>query len=84
VKPIAGTSSCQAAHAGYVLSGRMRIVMDDGTEGEMGPGDFFVIPPGHDAWTVGNEACVAFDFTGATSYAQATAGAGAGASRAPH
>ncbi|HEX9289508.1 MAG TPA: cupin domain-containing protein, partial [Anaeromyxobacteraceae bacterium] len=58
VKPIAGTESCQAAHSGYVLSGRMHIVMDDGTEADMGPGDYAVIPPGHDAWTVGNETCV--------------------------
>ncbi len=36
VKPLAGTDSCQAAHLGYVLSGRMHVVMDDGTEGECG------------------------------------------------
>ena len=62
VKPIAGTDSCQAAHAGYVVSGRMHVVMDDGTEGDAGPGDAVVISPGHDAWTVGNEACVLIDF----------------------
>src|SRR5687768_13914766 len=50
VKPIAGTDSCQAAHTGYVLSGRMHMIMDDGTEGEAGPGDAFVAAPGHDAW----------------------------------
>jgi hypothetical protein len=33
VKPIAGTSSCEAAHLGYIVSGRMRVAMDDGTEG---------------------------------------------------
>jgi quercetin dioxygenase-like cupin family protein len=53
VKPIAGTSSCEVAHTGYVVSGRLRVVMDDGSEGDAGPGDAFVIPPGHDAWTVG-------------------------------
>jgi uncharacterized cupin superfamily protein len=62
VKPIAGTASCQAAHAGYVLSGRMKIVADDGKEAEVAPGDVFTIPPGHDAWTVGSEACVMIDF----------------------
>jgi hypothetical protein len=31
VKPIAGTASCQAAHTGYVLEGRMVVKMDDGT-----------------------------------------------------
>jgi hypothetical protein len=60
VKPIAGTNSCEVHHNGYVESGRMHIVMDDGSEFDMGPGDVFVCPPGHDAWTVGNEPCIAF------------------------
>src|SRR5947199_3935892 len=47
VKPIAGTASCQASHMGYVISGHMKIVMDDGEEAEFGPGDFMVCPPGH-------------------------------------
>ena len=42
--------------------------MDDGTEGEAGPGDIAVIPPGHNAWVVGNEPCVMIDFTGAKDY----------------
>ena len=70
VKPIAGTRSCEAAHSGYVLSGRMRIVMDDGQEAEIGPGDYAVIPPGHDAWTVGDETCVIVDFAGMEQYAR--------------
>ena len=70
VKPIAKTDSCQAAHAGYVLSGRMRVVMDDGTAEDFGPGDVMVCPPGHDAWTVGDEACVVIDWTGFTEYAK--------------
>lgn len=70
VKPIAGTASCQAAHTGYVLSGRMHVVMDDGQEAEAGPGEAVAIEPGHDAWTVGNETCVMLDFTGLTDYAK--------------
>src|ERR1700676_2273473 len=50
VKPIAKTDSCQAAHMGYFISGRMKVVMDDGEQAEFGPGDFMVCPPGHDAW----------------------------------
>jgi uncharacterized cupin superfamily protein len=61
VKPIAQTASCEFAHLGYVLSGRMRIVMDDGSEGEIGPGDVFSIPPGHDAHVIGDEPCVMID-----------------------
>ena len=58
LKPIAKTDSCQAAHMAYFVSGRMKVVMDDGEEMEYGPGDFGVMPPGHDAWTVGDEPCV--------------------------
>ncbi len=70
VKPIAGTESCQAAHLGYMVAGRMHIVMDDGTETELGPGSAVAIPAGHDAWIVGNEPCVFIDFMGAEHYAK--------------
>ena len=70
VKPIAQTDSCQAAHMGYVISGRMVVVMDDGTKFEFGPGDAMSIPPGHDAWVVGNENCVVVDFVGFENYAK--------------
>lgn len=73
VQPIAGTKSCQASHFGYCLSGRMVVVMDDGTRAEMGPGDVVDIPAGHDAWVVGNEPCVMLDFAGMANYAQANA-----------
>jgi hypothetical protein len=70
VKPIVGGTSCMVHHNGWIESGRMHIRMDDGTETEVGPGDVFVCPPGHDAWIVGNEACVAYDFSGAAVYAR--------------
>ena len=70
VQPIAGTDSCQAAHVGYFVSGRMKVVMDDGEEMEFVPGDFAVIPAGHDAWIVGDEACVVIDWQGFADYAK--------------
>ena len=70
VKPIAGTDSCQAPHAGYVISGRMHVKMDDGAEIDLGPGDGFVISPGHDAWIVGDAPCVALDWSGMADYAK--------------
>jgi len=70
VKPIVQTASCQAPHLGYFVSGRMRVVMDDGAEEEFGPGAFSVIPPGHDAWVVGNEPCVVIDWQGFGDYAK--------------
>lgn len=70
VKPIAGTDSCQASHTGYVISGRMKVVMDDGEEAEFVSGDYMVVPPGHDAWIVGDEACVVIDWQGLADYAK--------------
>jgi cupin domain len=70
VKPIAGTDSCQVSHFGYCLSGRMKIYMDDGSEIEIGPGDAFAIPPGHDAEVMGDEACVNLDFGEIEEYAK--------------
>jgi uncharacterized RmlC-like cupin family protein len=70
VKPIAGTDSCQVSHLGYVLSGRMKVYMDDGSEFEVGPGDVMAIPPGHDAEIVGDEPCVSLDFGEFGEYAK--------------
>lgn len=70
VKPIAGTDSCQASHMGYVVSGRMKVVMDDGEEAEFVPGDYMVVPPGHDAWIVGDDTCVMIDWQGLADYAK--------------
>lgn len=70
VKPIAKTESCQAPHVGYVISGHLHGVMDDGTEMDVGPGDFYSIPPGHDAWVVGNEPYVGLDVTGSAKWAR--------------
>jgi len=67
VKPIAGTDSCQVPHTGYHVSGRMRVRMDDGTEEEVGPGEAYVIPPGHDAWVVGDEPVVTVDMSRVTA-----------------
>jgi uncharacterized cupin superfamily protein len=61
VKPIAETESCEFDHLGYVLSGRMRVTMDDGSQAEIGPGDVFAIPAGHDAEVIGDEPCVMVD-----------------------
>lgn len=55
VKPIVGTDSCMVHHTGICLSGRLVVQHDDGGTLEIGPGDVFVIPPGHDAWVEGDE-----------------------------
>ena len=61
MKPIAGTESCEFPHFLYVISGRMRVLMDDGSEVELRPGDVASIPPGHDAEVLGDEPCVTVD-----------------------
>jgi quercetin dioxygenase-like cupin family protein len=60
---------CQVEHVGLVVSGRAAVLMDDGTELVMGPGDLFHVPPGHDSWVVGDEAYVSLHFLGAEGYA---------------
>lgn len=64
-----GAKSCQVEHVVLVVSGRMAIVMDDGTEVEVGPGDVCAIPPGHDAWVLGDEPYVSLHFHGTEEYA---------------
>jgi quercetin dioxygenase-like cupin family protein len=69
IGPIAGTETCQVSHLGYVVSGRGVVVSDDGSEIQFGPGEVVSIPPGHDGWTVGDEAVVFVDFAGMSNYA---------------
>jgi quercetin dioxygenase-like cupin family protein len=70
VKPIVKTNSCEAPHTSVIIFGKLKVRMDDGTEAEGGSGDVAVIPPGHNAWVVGDEPCGMIDFTGAKDYAK--------------
>lgn len=56
-------------HVGLVLSGRIMIAMDDGTECEAGAGDLFYVPPGHDSWVIGDEPYVSLHLIDAEDYA---------------
>ena len=67
IKPVVGTDSCQARHVGTVASGRLHVVHEDGSEGDAGPGDVYVIEPGHDAWVIGDEPVVAYEFESKTA-----------------
>ncbi|WP_020522881.1 cupin domain-containing protein [Catelliglobosispora koreensis] len=69
VKPIVKTELCEFSHLGYVVSGRMRVTMKDGTELEMSEGEAAAIPPGHDAEVVGDEPVVFLDFGEIDEYA---------------
>jgi len=70
VKPIAGTELCEAPHFQYHIAGRLHVVMANGAEFDLNPGDVAKLPSGHDAWVVGNEPVVAIDWAGATHYAE--------------
>lgn len=70
VKPVAGTELCQAPHQQYQVSGQIHVVMQDGTELDILPGQVVSIPPGHDAWVVGDEPVVVIDWQGASVWAK--------------
>jgi hypothetical protein len=70
IKPVVGTDSCQVRHVGTVASGRLHVVHEDGSEAEAVPGAVYVIEPGHDAWVVGDEPFVGFEFESAETYAK--------------
>jgi hypothetical protein len=63
VGPIAGTDSCHVHHVGYLMSGRLHVMAEDGGEAEIRPGEAYDIQPGHDGWVVGDEAVVAVEFS---------------------
>ena len=69
VGPLVGGDACQNRHVGYVMSGHLHVVTDDGTELDVGPGDAYEIPPGHDAWVVGDETWDTVEFTSARMFA---------------
>jgi len=65
MRPVVKTETCEIRHIGYVLSGRMGFLMDDGTKLEVGPGDAFDVHPGHDTWTIGESPALFVDLIGA-------------------
>ena len=67
IKPIVGGESCQAHHLGVIVSGTMHVVHSDGTESDIPTGAAYVIEPGHDAWVVGDEPVVAYEFDSSTA-----------------
>jgi hypothetical protein len=73
VKPVVGTDSCQVRHVGLVQTGRMAVRHEDGSEVEIEAGSAYVIEPGHEAWVVGDERVVAYEFepSAAEEYAKA-------------
>jgi class 3 adenylate cyclase len=69
VKPIAGTDWCEYHHLGLMLEGVLHYITPEGLEMEVGPGMLYEILPSHDAWVVGDQAVVQFDFAGMRTFA---------------
>jgi class 3 adenylate cyclase len=69
VRPLVGTERCEFHHVSFQVSGRCMFEDRDGTQIEVGPGDVFDVPPGHDSWVVGDEPCVTIDFQGIADWA---------------
>jgi mannose-6-phosphate isomerase-like protein (cupin superfamily) len=67
IKPVVGTDSCQMHHVGVILSGTMHVAHADGSEQDIGAGQAYVIEPGHDAWVVGEEPVVGYEFDSRTA-----------------
>jgi hypothetical protein len=70
IMPLAKTKSCEAPHFQYHVSGRLMVLMDDGTQLECRPGDVSLLPVGHDAYVVGEKPAVVVDFQGMVDYAK--------------
>jgi hypothetical protein len=62
IKPQVDFESCPLHHREYVIAGRIRYVMDDGTTVEARAGDHLLIDPGHQAEVLGDEDCVLLDW----------------------
>ena len=59
---------CEAHHVGVNLSGHQGFRLRDGTSLEIGPGEVYDIPPGHDGFTVGDEPVVAIEWSGPRTF----------------
>jgi class 3 adenylate cyclase len=64
VQPAVGTAWCEVHHLHVVLAGRFAVRMVDGEFAEFAEGDVCDIPPGHDAWVVGDEPADILDVSG--------------------
>ena len=61
--PIVGTTWCENHHLGYALSGTLAVITEAGERLDIRGRDVYEIPPGHDAWVVGDEPFVTVEWT---------------------
>ena len=70
IKPVVKTDSCQSNHVGYCVAGTLQVQLTSGETATITAGDTYTIPPGHDAWVVGDDQYVAIEFLSAATYAK--------------
>lgn len=68
LKDYAGTASCELPHVALVQSGTLAVRMDDGSEEHFSKDDVMLLPPGHDAWCVGDAPAVFVEFSAGGDY----------------
>jgi len=68
LKSDAGTASCELPHVALVLGGTLRVVLDDGSTEDFSAGDIMLLPPGHDAWAVGDQPARFVEFSRGNDY----------------
>ncbi|MGE0219799.1 cupin domain-containing protein [Mycolicibacterium sp.] len=68
LKEYAGTDLCELPHVALVVAGTLAVRMADDTEESFTAGDVMLLPPGHDAWTVGDTACTFVEFSRGNDY----------------
>jgi hypothetical protein len=68
LKDYAGTELCQLPHVAVVTGGALGVRMADGSEEVFSAGDVMLLPPGHDAWSVGDQACTFIEFSRGNDY----------------
>ena len=64
IRPLVGTEWCEVHHVGVMVSGHQGVLLRDGTEFALRPGDVMDLPAGHDAWVIGDEPVVTIGWTG--------------------
>lgn len=68
LKAYAGTAQCELPHVAVVTAGTLRVVLSDGSQEDFSAGDVMLLPPGHDAWTIGDQACTFIEFSKGNDY----------------
>ncbi len=68
LKEYAGTAECELPHVALVTAGTLAVTMSDGAHEEFSAGDVMLLPPGHDAWSVGDVACTFVEFSRGNDY----------------